>query len=274
MFHELQLDRGRWKQYGDLITSTLWTLGARARGGSRSGRYHGNWAPQVPDQLMRRFSRTGDVVLDLFAGSGTTLLEALRLGRYGIGVELSGPVARETQKSLEAARFEGSIGQAILVGDSSGPEIRSRVIQAASELTGADKDFVDLVLLHPPYWDIISFSSNPACLSQCAKVEEWVCRLEKVVANAVALLAPGRFLAMVIADCQRKGQLVPLGMYAMRILDGHPELRLRACCVKDMQGNERGSGKQANLWRWRALRNGFYTFGHEYVMLARRRSNV
>ena len=41
----------------------------------------------------------------------------------------------------------------------------------------------------------------------------------------------------------------------------------KAIIIKDMQGNERCKGKDANLWRYRALAGGFYIFKHEYVMV-------
>ena len=45
---------------------------------------------------------------------------------------------------------------------------------------------------------------------------------------------------------------------------------LKGTEVKDIQGNEKGKGKNNNLWRYRALRNGLYVFKHEYVMLFRK----
>ena len=46
--------------------------------------------------------------------------------------------------------------------------------------------------------------------------------------------------------------------------------RLKGINVKDIQGNERAKGKSENLWRYRALRHGYYVFKHEYVMVLQR----
>jgi DNA modification methylase len=49
-------------------------------------------------------SKPGDLVLDPFAGSGTTGVVALRLGRSFIGIELSPEYAEMARKSLETDR--------------------------------------------------------------------------------------------------------------------------------------------------------------------------
>jgi DNA modification methylase len=51
--------------------------------------YPTRFAPAVPAKLIETLSAPGDVVLDPFCGSGTTLIEARRLGRSAIGVDLS-----------------------------------------------------------------------------------------------------------------------------------------------------------------------------------------
>jgi DNA modification methylase len=54
--------------------------------------YPARFSPKFPRAVMRDFSEPGDVVLDPFAGSGTTLVEALVNGRHAIGVDLN-PIA-------------------------------------------------------------------------------------------------------------------------------------------------------------------------------------
>ena len=67
----------------------------------RSG-WHGC---QMPEQLLGRIikasSRPGELVLDPFAGSGTTLSTAKKLGRHFLGLELSESYAERIAKRLE-----------------------------------------------------------------------------------------------------------------------------------------------------------------------------
>ena len=54
--------------------------------------YPAKFIPQIPRTLIDRLSAPGDVVADIFCGSGTTLVEALRAGRHAVGVDAN-PIA-------------------------------------------------------------------------------------------------------------------------------------------------------------------------------------
>ncbi len=60
---------------------------------------------QMPEQLLGRIIRSctapGDIVLDPFGGSGTTLLAAKKMGRHGCGFELSVDYARQINQRFE-----------------------------------------------------------------------------------------------------------------------------------------------------------------------------
>jgi len=71
----------RWKEYDDIITDSLWILDKRDTSGAHLGWYWRNFIPQIPHQMMLRYTKKGDWVLDTFVGSGTTLIECRRLGR-------------------------------------------------------------------------------------------------------------------------------------------------------------------------------------------------
>lgn len=49
--------------------------------------YPAKYIPQIPHALIKELSQPGEVVADIFAGSGTTLVEALRLGRHAKGLD-------------------------------------------------------------------------------------------------------------------------------------------------------------------------------------------
>jgi len=54
-----------------------------------SGAHFATFPPEIPIICIKAGSKAGDIVLDPFAGSGTTLEVAKRLGRSYIGIELS-----------------------------------------------------------------------------------------------------------------------------------------------------------------------------------------
>ncbi len=51
--------------------------------------YPARYVPQLAGILVNYFTEPGDLVLDPFCGSGTTLLEAFKFGRLAVGVELN-----------------------------------------------------------------------------------------------------------------------------------------------------------------------------------------
>lgn len=64
---------------------------------------------QMPEAVLERIIRVasdeGDTVLDPFAGSGTTLAVAKKLGRYGVGCELSPEYAAGIRDRLDGIEF-------------------------------------------------------------------------------------------------------------------------------------------------------------------------
>jgi hypothetical protein len=69
------INLNRWKEYDEIITDSLWVLDKRDSSGAHLGWYWGNFIPQIPHQMMLRYTKEDDWVLDTFVGSGTTLIE-------------------------------------------------------------------------------------------------------------------------------------------------------------------------------------------------------
>ena len=282
------LDLSNWKEYDDIITDSLWLIGERDRGGAHDNFYHGNFIPQIPNQLMRRYTQTGDVVLDTFLGYGTTLIEAKRLGRNGIGVELIPEVADAAEERIGNQLELPGIGSTAQVIRSDSATAHARAgVEAALEQMG--RDSVQLILMHPPYHDIIKFSDNEADLCNADTVEEFIEKFGAVIGNFADLLDRGRYLAVVIGDKYTKSEWVPLGFHLMSetlkwqfrpneaVTDEANKaaarrgrkLTLKSILVKNMVNN-RAKINQESLWRYRALVGGFYIFKHEYILIFRK----
>ena len=56
--------------------------------------------PELAERCIKAGSRRGDTVLDPFAGAGTTLLVADRLGRNAVGCELSAEHAATAKRRI------------------------------------------------------------------------------------------------------------------------------------------------------------------------------
>lgn len=248
----------RWQEYDELWTDSLWNIERRDRSGQHSGHYWGNFVPQIPHQLMRRFSKAGDWVLDPFLGSGTTLIEARRLGRNALGVELQESVAQETWARVQREDNPHKVQSVVRQGDSSSVDFRSLLDQHQIPS-------VQLAVLHPPYHDIIRFSDRPECLSNQNDVQAFVDGFTRVVAGVSKVLQKKRYLAVVIGDKYAGSEWVPLGFLTMqRILE--LDFNLKSIIVKNFE-ETLGKRSQRELWRYRALAGGFYVFKHEYVFL-------
>ena len=255
------IDLSKWKEYSSVLTDSLWLFDTRGKSNGHSYTYHGNYIPQIATQILTRYSKQGDAVVDLFLGSGTTAIEAAALGRRSIGVELQARMATVVRSKLK--KVANPADHVVITGDSSSPAIRERV---RGQLREWHKEHADLVVLHPPYDDIIQFSDSPKDLSNCESTDAFLDAFARVAASAYELLAPGRFAVLVIGDKYADGQLVPLGFRCMERMND-AGFKTKSIVVKNIEGNEKGKGRTGNLWRYRALRGGFYVFKHEYVMV-------
>lgn len=256
------IDLNRWKEYSHIETDSLWILAARARGNGHQLEYHGNYIPQIATQTFLRYSKEGDVILDLFLGCGTSAIEAVRLKRRCIGVELKADLVDYVSGKLEPAVRADDVR--LIVGDSTREQTRELV---RSEMQAAwGRDQADLLVLHPPYADIIRFSDNPADLSNRESTEEFLSAFSQVARHGFELLAPGRFAIVIIGDKYANSELIPLGFYCLQAMNA-AGFRTKSIVVKNIEGNEVGKGRSNNLWRYRALRGGFYIFKHEYLLI-------
>ncbi|MBD3410694.1 MAG: DNA methyltransferase [Ignavibacteriales bacterium] len=255
------LDLDNWKAYPDILTDSLWLFDERERGEGHSADYHGNFVPQIPNQLMRRFTRKGETVLDPFLGGGTTLLECLRLGRAGVGVDIDADATRRARVRLRSAPNEHGVSTAVVTGDAAAARTKAAVRKALGEGGSAQ-----LLILHPPYHNVVRFSERPGDLSRAPNVERFVEMFERVFDNLADFLDRDRHCALVVGDAYAGARWIPLGFLLMDAILRRPAFALKSVIVKNMSGN-RAKRNRENLWRYRALKGGYYIFKHEYVFL-------
>lgn len=255
------LNLNKWKEYDDILTDSLWIFDRRDKSGNHNAGYWGNFIPQIPNQFIRRYTKKNEWVLDPFLGSGTTLMECMRLERNGVGIELSAKVADIARANIEKDGSENGSSREILVGDSGNPDI-------LLELKRRGIGSVQLIIMHPPYWDIIKFSEDSNDLSGAKSVENFLHMFGNIVENTYKILDKGRYLVLVMGDKYAKGEWIPLGFYAMNevMKRGYS---LKSIVVKNFNATK-GKRVQEDLWRYRALVGGFYVFKHEYIFLFRK----
>lgn len=255
------LNLNRWKEHDDIITDSLWVLDKRDNSGVHRADYWGNFIPQIPNQMMRRYTKKGEWVLDTFAGCGTSLIEAQRLGRNCIGIELQPQVVKTANDLIqcEPNRFK-TINEAV--------EADSCSVDYEKLLKGYGQKSVQLLIMHPPYFDIIKFSNDPRDLSNAKSIDDFLAKMCSIIRKASGVLDKGRYFALVIGDKYNKGEWIPLGFLTMQEML-KCGFTLKSIVVKNFEETF-GKRDQKDLWRYRALVGGFYIFKHEYIFIFRK----
>ncbi len=82
--------------------TTLWSFPERGDWAThkQTGNYRGNWSPYIPRNLIFKYSKAGQTVLDPFCGSGTTAIEAKLLGRKCMALDINEHAVKLTRKNL------------------------------------------------------------------------------------------------------------------------------------------------------------------------------
>ena len=256
----MKLDKENWKET-DINIDSLWVIGPRAKGGKRENVYHGNFVPQIPDHLIRRYTEEGDVVLEPFMGSGTTLYECERLKRSYIGFDINQEIISHVQGKMVGCT---DIQYFIHNQDcTQAQEVEARVKESLKAL---GKQRVDFVLSHPPYWDIIKFTDKEEDVSNIQDLNVFLDKFVDSTQNAIQYLRSGKYFAIVAGDVYRNGEVVPLGFYMMYAIQKNIPCKLKGIVVKDIVGNKGKQGSEA-LWRYRTLKSDTFLFKHEYIFV-------
>lgn len=245
-----------WKDYDDIITDSLWIIDKRDKSGNHKGDYHGNFIPQIPNQLLKRYTKSGDWILDPFLGSGTTLIEAKRMDRNAIGIEID-PSILEIAK--ERATSEKGKGNLIFINND------SRTFDLTSILNENKIEKLNFIIMHPPYWDIIKFNDCKENIANTKELDSFIKAFGDIVDNTTRFLEDERYVAIVIGDIYKNSEWIPLNSHFTQLMLDKG-FKLKSIVVKNIS-ETKGKQNQKAIWRYRALLGGFYVFNHEYILI-------
>ena len=206
---------------------SVWPTAQRNARSQRKGRYveisghhPAKMLPAIAQRAIATYTRPGDLVLDPMAGIGSTLVEAVHLGRDALGVELEDRwvvLATENLDHMLAGRRRRLA------------EVRQGDGRRLPEVLGGLARQVDLIVTSPPYacdagvidkraWlagkrlcpdDTLNYSTDRANLGH-ARGAAYETAMAEIYAACHAVLRPGGHLVVVTKNTRRKGRTLDL----------------------------------------------------------------
>lgn len=253
-------DETDWKN-SDINVDSLWLIQKRDSSGKHENNYHGNFVPQIPYQLVKRYTHKGDTVLELFTGSGTTLFECEKLERNYIGFDINqSMIDLIYQKMADTQNIHFIVNN----GDVCDTQKMNDVM--SQSLTWAEKSSVDFLIAHPPYMDIVKFTDKQEDLSSISDLNLFLEKFTLAMKNGLQFLGKGKYFAVVIGDVYKKSEVIPLGFYVMNVIKQNFKTKLKGIIIKNIEGNRGKIGAQG-IWRYRAMQSDYYLFKHEYIFV-------
>ncbi|GAB4146995.1 MAG: DNA methyltransferase [Planctomycetaceae bacterium] len=167
-----------------------------------------------PRMLVQRLIETflppeGELILDPFAGSGSTVITAHEMGKTGIGLELSPEYAQLANERLQEKST--SVSQSVVHNDSS-----HRLADYLEE------NSIDLCITSPPYWNILNqrrtadhktirnYGNLEGDLGTIESYQEFLQATTDILQAVHTRLKPGAYCCVIVMDLRKKSRFFPL----------------------------------------------------------------
>jgi DNA modification methylase len=220
-----------------IFSTTLWDYPKQSYGATPKGnnKYPGVTPAFIIYNLIWRYTKPGDLVLDPMAGSGTTI-----------------DVCKEERRRVTAFDIVPT---------------REDIIQADARALPLEDGVVDLVFIDSPYGDNIKYNDHPRNIGHIPATEErFYDELEKVMVECNRVMKEGAVLGWLIGDQWAKGVFVPVGLKIYERLTKHFEPIDIVCVVR------RNQASNTPFWQSKALQHNFFLRGFKYLIIVQKSS--
>jgi adenine-specific DNA-methyltransferase len=220
-------------------TTTLWDYPSQHYGETIQGdqSYVGATPSYLIWNLVMRYTQPGELVVDPFCGSGTTLDVARDTGRQARGFDLA--------------------------------PARADIVRADARRLPLPDASADLVFLDPPYGDHITYSDDPGCIGKLSAFDPaYFEAMTQALSECARILKPGRHLGLYVCDYfEKKRGFVPVGLTLFAALR-------RWLTPVDIIAVTRHNKalKQGNYHKAAATEN-FFLRGFNYLFIARKEAH-
>ena len=162
--------------------------------------FHGLFIPEIPYQMIRRFSKEGDKIWDCFAGGGTTYYVAKKIGREN-DVFLSDLTVKQN--------VNGSI---IHFAD----VLNNEPLKEYKDILITAHPF-KMLFFHPPYYNIINFSESTDStqnndLSNTSSLIDFLAKIELAIKNTTQYLQDNGTVILVCGNIWYNNEEIDLGV--------------------------------------------------------------
>ncbi|MBE0433482.1 methyltransferase domain-containing protein [candidate division WOR-3 bacterium] len=238
--------------------TTVWSFKSRGSWATHSGEYRGNWSPYIPRNVILKYSKPGETVLDYFCGAGTTAVEAKLLGRKCIALDINKDAIAMAKKNLD---FTIDAQQLRFIDANASYKVYEPELSLgdARNLSELGKNSVDLICAHPPYANIIQYTDHKEGDLSFCDIEAFLLEMKNVAEESYRVLKPARQCAILIGDTRRKKHVVPLGFMLI-------DVYLKAGFIlRELVIKRQHNCKTTGFWYANSIKHNFLLLAHEYL---------
>jgi DNA modification methylase len=226
-----------WKPQLEMQTTTLWEYPSQHYGEKMQGNksYIGATPSYVIWNLLERYTKKGDKVVDPMCGSGTTLDVCKDLEREGIGFDL------QPQR----------------------PEI---TLNDARSLPLEDES-VDFTFIDPPYSTHVEYSQKEECIGELDALDpEYYDSMREVISEMARVLKPGGHMALYVSDSYRKNKpFCAIGFELFAIMREYLEAVDIVCVTRHNKNLKKFN------WHKAAVEGNYFLRGFNYLFIMKKK---